>query len=68
MELRWIDSDGASNHELPELPNAGWSVPLVLVALLALRYALLRPTTMDGGSAANAGAICGLVSLLRARP
>jgi len=32
-------------------------VPLLLAALLALRYALLRPTAMDGGSAANAGAI-----------
>ncbi len=30
-------------HELPELPDTGWAVPLLLMALLALRYALLRP-------------------------
>jgi len=32
-------------------------VPFLLAALLALRYALLRPTAINGGSAANAGAI-----------
>ena len=39
-------------HELPELPNAGWLVPLLLTALLALRYALLRPLLVAAIAAA----------------
>jgi len=47
----WLVGSVAA-HELPELPNAGWAVPLLLMALLALRYALLRPLLVAAIAAA----------------
>jgi competence protein ComEC len=39
-------------HRLPELPGAAWCVPLSIAALLALRYALLRPLLVAATAAA----------------
>ncbi|HVJ28733.1 MAG TPA: ComEC/Rec2 family competence protein, partial [Gammaproteobacteria bacterium] len=39
-------------HQLPDLPSAEWCVPLLLAALLALRYVLLRPLLMVAAAAA----------------
>jgi competence protein ComEC len=39
-------------HELPDLPGAAWCVPLLLVALLSLRYACARPVLVVGLAAA----------------
>ena len=39
-------------HRLPELPSAWWCVPLLLAALLALRYALLWPLIVGASAAA----------------
>ena len=39
-------------HQLPELPGAGWCVPLALAGLAALRCAVLRPLVVAGAAAA----------------
>jgi competence protein ComEC len=54
-------------HRLPELPGAAWCAPLALAALLALRYAALRPLLVVMTAAAWA-CLCAGVRLAERLP